>query len=523
LPKGVAVVSEIMAATKPRRLSAPDNAKDSGHRAAERGLNKPADYAETPGISRKQRAKMRVLEAALEAQSPQHLFCEAVTQSAEALVTEYAALFYYDNSRGRLIATAMEGWPQSNDESWELPYTLDTHLGYTAVSQKPYAFSDLATETPLSGDHVLHPEGVRSGIAFPIELRGALWGVLAVHTRSRRHFSAEDHYCLSSIVSAVSRAIEKHSHYHETARRMREYERAARRNIARYSLLSVAAERLNHAADPSKAMKAGARLIVQSLGDLCHLDLFTDAFRVRRYIAGGPGLPQQTYEGCLSGSPCTRRYADGHQLPSESVAPRIEDYPADRYVFGDDHIGLAGTPRITRDPRPHLINWDEDEDTLLPEIVLDPRARALLEGKELAAYMCVPMYSRAKLLGAIGVASTDARCKFDAEDLKLLDHLSNLICLTVSGAPQTAEKHASASKRNGASSEDPHPATLTPVDLETLRELATGDTYPVIAARLHIERRSVQKRVDQLARKFWIRGHAKRHKVVAFARIHGYI
>jgi len=45
----------------------------------------------------------------------------------------------------------------------------------------------------------------------------------------------------------------------------------------------------------------------------------------------------------------------------------------------------------------------------------------------------------------------------------------------------------------------------------------------VIAGRLHIERRSVQKRVDQLAKKFGVRGHAKRHKVVAFARIHGYI
>lgn len=466
---------------------------------------------------------MRVLEAALEASSPEDLLQEAVTQSAEALVMEYAALFWYDETRARLIATAIEGWPQSNDGSWELPYTLETHLGYAAVSQKPYAFCDLATETPLSGDHVLHAEGIRSGIAFPIKLQDRLWGVLAVHTRSRRRFSAEDHYCLSSITSAVSRAIEKHTLYHETARRMREYERTAKQNIARYSLLSVAAEQLNHAADPSKAMQAGARLIVQSLGDLCHLDLFTDAFRVRRYIAGGPSLPQQPYEGRLSGSPCVRRHADGRHLSPGPAAPRIEDYPADRYVFGDDHIGLAGTPRITRDPQPHLINWDDDDHALLPEIVLDPRARALLEGKELAAYMCVPMYSRTRLLGAIGVASTDERRRFDEEDLKLLDHLSNLICLTVSGAPHAIEKDVGASRRNGASRGEYHPAALTPADLETLRELATADTYPVIAGRLHIERRSVQKRVDQLAKKFGVRGHAKRHKVVAFARIHGYI
>lgn len=462
---------------------------------------------------------------------PQRLFEEAVTQSAEALVTEYCALFRYEESRATLVAEALAGWSNHDPGEWELSCNLETHVGYTAVSGKPYEFAELSAEKRLNNDHDLHGEGIRSGIALPVRVGNGVWGVLAAHSRSRRHFSPEDHECLTAIADCIASAVETQRANREKTRLLREYEREINRAQARYALIASAAVELNHAGDEPKALRAGARLIAQGLGDLCHVDLLErtrNEVQVRRFIAGGPGVSQTAYEGRLTPmiravrprAPDPSHPSGGHTwLATPAGTVETEEYQAGRYVFNDDRAGMAGTPAILRRPRPQIVNFAEDGDNPLPEIILDPRARSLLEGRQITAYMCVPLLSRGQLLGAVGVAAAGQR-SFDEADLDLLDHMANLICLSLDPA---GDGPASRPSRQVHKAAPGGPAVaFTSTDIETLRELETNDTYPEIARRVGCTTRGVAARVERLAVKLGVRGKNKRHKVLAAARTLGY-
>lgn len=474
----------------------------------------PAAYSR-----RAEQAKLRVMRAVLHGSVFGEVLEEAVRQSAEALVAEYCALFRYEASRAGLVAEALAGWSGRDPGGWELSYNVDTHVGFTALSGKPYAFQDLSGENSLRNDHDLQREGIRSGLALPVRVGDEIWGVLAVHTRSRRKFSPEDHECLKTIAGCVASAVEHRQLHAEAARRVRRYEREIDRTQGRYALITSSAVELNHANDLPHALKTGARLIAQGLGDLCHIDLLERSrtgVHVRRIIAGGSGIAKTTYDGCLNPE---RGLARDSWQASSANGVETEEYQANGYVFEEDRVGMAGTPSMFRQPRPQLLNFDDDLNTPAPEIILDPRARALLEGKHIAAYMCVPLLSRGQLLGAVGVVAAGRRA-YHETDLQLLDHLANLICLAMNSRTEDMSSSTSGQLQRAASEEAA--IAFTQDQIQTLQELATGDTYEEIAARLNIAYRTLQDRVDRIAKRLGVSGHHKRHKVLAAVRALGY-
>jgi len=147
---------------------------------------------------------------ALRGDGLQALFVETVASVAAALDVELCALMEAQPEDGTLKMRAGAGpWKEGAVGNTTLPSTSG-FMGFNAMSAKePVVVADLASETRFLPCPFLLEHGIVSGVSVRIQGRGAVYGVLGAHSRSRRDYGRGHLNFLKSIANVLAAAIER--------------------------------------------------------------------------------------------------------------------------------------------------------------------------------------------------------------------------------------------------------------------------------------------------------------------------
>ena len=162
------------------------------------------------------RASQQAAVAELGQQALGGLLLEALMDAAaraahEELATDYASVVELTGDGRGLLVRAGSGFPEGL-VGGVLPAGPDALLGYALQAEQPVVVEDLAVESRFGPSPEQHDLGVTSAMAAPIGGRGSHFGVIAVHSRTRRLFSDDDVHFLHAVANVVALAVERARH-----------------------------------------------------------------------------------------------------------------------------------------------------------------------------------------------------------------------------------------------------------------------------------------------------------------------
>lgn len=130
----------------------------------------------------------------------------AVRDIARLLGVEYARVMEYLPSGEKMTVRAAFGWP---DQSvGHAPIDADARARRTSDSNEPVFLFDMHSET-RADTVALREFGIRSGLSVTIPGPVGAFGVLDVHSSSRRRFTKEDGNFLSAVANVMAAAVQR--------------------------------------------------------------------------------------------------------------------------------------------------------------------------------------------------------------------------------------------------------------------------------------------------------------------------
>lgn len=176
---------------------------------------------------------------------------------------------------------------------------LDSQAGYTINSREPVVVEDLATERRFHGPALLFDHGIVSGISCVIGSTTEPYGVLGVHSRTRRSFTMDEVLFLQSVAEVIGGAVLR-----DAARSRLSFGYAATRMLAVSDSALDAARRLFLSAVDELGMEIGEYWHRAADGSpLARLAVFGQGeFTTERVLAELPaddsarGLPSRVME-----------------------------------------------------------------------------------------------------------------------------------------------------------------------------------------------------------------------------------
>jgi PAS domain S-box-containing protein len=168
-------------------------------------------HKETEQLSRQrerqQAALARLGQTALVDPEPETLLQQAVELTAETVGADMVMVLELLAGGRRFAPRASVGWTVDELEACVCDADHSTLLGRALHSHGPVICPDLADEADCVDARAATQAGARSAIIVPID--GPIWafGVLAVHSRQRRRFTADDINYLQSVASLVAQAL----------------------------------------------------------------------------------------------------------------------------------------------------------------------------------------------------------------------------------------------------------------------------------------------------------------------------
>jgi PAS domain S-box-containing protein len=154
---------------------------------------------------------------------------DTVTFVPQTLDVEYCKIAQLLPSGEELLLRAGVGWEEGLVGQARERAGLDSQAGYTLHLEEPVIVEDLSTETRFRPPPLLGEHGVVSGMTVVIAGRGGPFGVLGVHTRSRRTFTEDDVNFLQAVANVLAIAIERE----EADKKLEEVREAERSRLAR--------------------------------------------------------------------------------------------------------------------------------------------------------------------------------------------------------------------------------------------------------------------------------------------------
>jgi PAS domain S-box-containing protein len=154
---------------------------------------------------------------------------DTVAFVAQTLDVEYCKIVELLAGGQELLLRAGMGWREGLVGNTTEASGLDSQAGYTLLSEEPVIVEDLSTETRFRVPPLLHEHGVVSSMTVVISGRGGPFGVLGVHTKSRRTFSEDDVNFLQAGANVLAMRIERD----EVQKKLEEVREAERSRIAR--------------------------------------------------------------------------------------------------------------------------------------------------------------------------------------------------------------------------------------------------------------------------------------------------
>jgi signal transduction protein with GAF and PtsI domain len=152
-------------------------------------------------------ALVHSLDHAGPADSAQQLADTAVRELAYVLDVEMAKLLTLDEGGTFLVVAAAFGWDPSIIDSGRVPATVTSQAGYALTVEGPIFFENIAGTKRFSDTDLLRQAGVVSSLVMTLRHHQRVLGVLSVHSRNRRSFTADDMDVLEQVGRALARAL----------------------------------------------------------------------------------------------------------------------------------------------------------------------------------------------------------------------------------------------------------------------------------------------------------------------------
>lgn len=312
-------------------------------------------------------------------------------------------------SRRLIAAEAYAVWRIHPDRAWriECAFGLSGEFRHTAVqpqpgwsaSIEPLAVTDV-TKEPLVASRVeqFRREGIASLLAVPMQIRGAVAGIIAFYFRRRRDFTETETRLAAALANLAGAAISS-AELHEEQKRNRLAAEEARR---RAGFIAEASALLASTLDYETTLASVARLAVPHIADWCSVNVVDP-------------------DGAL------RQLAVAHADPS-----KIEWAGELRRRYPPDPRAPWGIAEVVRTGKAELVA--EIPDALLARAAHDQEHLRLLREVGFTSYMCVPMVARGRTLGAIAFISAESGRTFGQADLELAEELARRAALAVDNA-----------------------------------------------------------------------------------------
>ena len=165
--------------------------------------------AELEQRAAQQSAVARLGEHALEGATTPELMQEALTDAAEILGVETAAVLQLLEDEDCLVMRAGVGWLEGAIGTLRSPTGAASQAGFTLLAGAPTIVRDWRAETRFGQSKMLADMGARSGVTVPIESPSGPYGVLGVQSLHPRGYSAGDVHFLQSLANVLADALER--------------------------------------------------------------------------------------------------------------------------------------------------------------------------------------------------------------------------------------------------------------------------------------------------------------------------
>ncbi|HEY7282679.1 MAG TPA: GAF domain-containing protein [Actinomycetota bacterium] len=328
----------------------------------------------------------RAMDTVCETLSVGH--CELLQRVGEDFVLR-AGRGWDDTEPGAVVARGSNGLP-----------------GFTLSRNEPVVVADLATEDRFTERSWLAGHGAVSAISVLVRGPEAPWGVLAAMSTEPRDFPSDDVYFLRAIANVLALVIQRARVDEQRAALLASEQRAradSERARERLRFLAEASTILSSSLDYEATLSRLAHLAVPEIADWCIVYRLTDSGAIRRLTV-------------VHADP------DGRALANELQSG-----------IGLDPAADSGVPKVIRTGRP-ILHPEADAELFASDSV-DPRAAERV-GRELGirSWMCVPLSSHDRTIGAISFITSGSRRRFDDEDLAQAMELARHAALAVDNA-----------------------------------------------------------------------------------------
>ena len=131
----------------------------------------------------------------------------AVQTLASTLDVELVKILELVPDGNELVMRAGVGWKGGVEH--RVAAGEGSQAGYTLARDEPVIVEDLAQETRFQGPRLLLDHGVVSGMSVIIRGHDRPFGILSVHTKTRRTFTDDDVHFLQAVANVLAAAIER--------------------------------------------------------------------------------------------------------------------------------------------------------------------------------------------------------------------------------------------------------------------------------------------------------------------------
>jgi PAS domain S-box-containing protein len=166
---------------------------------------------------RQQATVARLGHAALH-QGLRELMDAAAQEVAATLDAEFCKVLELDAAGRSLVLRAGVGWAPGSVGQATVPADHHSQAGFALRNDRAVIVDDLRTESRFEAAPLLVRHGVVSGMSVIIRGRQQTYGVLGVHSRQRRAFSADDINFLEAVAHLLGTAVERLHVQRELAR-----------------------------------------------------------------------------------------------------------------------------------------------------------------------------------------------------------------------------------------------------------------------------------------------------------------
>ena len=154
-----------------------------------------------------QEAVARLGQQALHSTEIEPFFQEAANQIVQILAVDYCEILELPPGKDQLVLRAGFGWLPGYVGKALLEAGFGSQGGFTIQAGVPVIVEDLIAEKRFSPPALLLDHGVTSGMTVIIPGVEKPYGILGVHTRSRRVFSHHDANFLQNVANLLASAI----------------------------------------------------------------------------------------------------------------------------------------------------------------------------------------------------------------------------------------------------------------------------------------------------------------------------